>query len=167
MYTPSPHIHTLPTQSPPPPHTHRATLLKIEEEWIQQACSTIAEFKPDLVITEKGLSDLATHYLTKAGISAIRRLRKTDNNRIARACGATIVNRIDEVGGGYGVSVVVWCVFCVWCVCNRCICADRSPPKHLLWCFAYMFHMNYDHHVPTKTHKYRSTCSHAPPHDIP
>ena len=37
------------------------------------------------------------HYLNKAGISAIRRLRKTDNNRIARACGATIVNRPEEI----------------------------------------------------------------------
>ena len=43
--------------------------------------------------TEKGISDLAAHYLVKAGISAIRRLRKTDNNRIARAAGATIVSR--------------------------------------------------------------------------
>lgn len=33
----------------------------------------------------------------RAGISAIRRLRKTDNNRIARACGATIVNRTEEI----------------------------------------------------------------------
>lgn len=53
--------------------------------------------KPDLVITEKGLSDFAAHHLQKAGISAIRRLRKTDNNRIARACGATIVNRPEEI----------------------------------------------------------------------
>ena len=74
-----------------------AALLKAEEEWIKQTCDTIASFKPDVVITEKGLSDLAAHFLTKAGISAIRRLRKTDNNRIARACGATIVNRPDEI----------------------------------------------------------------------
>ena len=60
-------------------------------------CNHVAEFKPDVVITEKGLSDLATHFLTKAGISAIRRLRKTDNNRIARACGATIVHRPEEI----------------------------------------------------------------------
>ena len=40
--------------------------------------------KPDLVITEKGVSDLAQHFLVKAGISVIRRVRKTDNNRIAR-----------------------------------------------------------------------------------
>ena len=74
----------------------RAALLKIEEEYVQNLCVKIADLKPDLVITEKGISDLAAHFLTKAGISAIRRVRKTDNNRIARACGATIVNRPEE-----------------------------------------------------------------------
>ena len=71
----------------------------------------ILKFKPDLVITEKGLSDLACHYLSKHGVSAIRRLRKTDNNRIAKACGAVIVNRPDElqesdVGTGAGLFEV-------------------------------------------------------------
>jgi T-complex protein 1 subunit gamma len=42
-------------------------------------------------------SDLAQHYLVKAGITAFRRLRKSDNNRIARAVGATIVSRPDEI----------------------------------------------------------------------
>jgi T-complex protein 1 subunit gamma len=68
-------------------------LLKAEEEWIKRTCDQLCAFKPDVVVTEKGLSDLAAHYLTKAGVSAIRRLRKTDNNRIARASGATIVHR--------------------------------------------------------------------------
>ena len=72
-------------------------MLKIEEDWIEDMCKHVAECKPDVVITEKGLSDLATHFLTKAGISAIRRLRKTDNNRIARASGATIVHRPEEI----------------------------------------------------------------------
>ena len=71
----------------------RAALLKLEEDYIERQCAEIAKHKPDLVITEKGLSDLAMHFLTKAGISAIRRLRKTDNNRIARATSATIVHR--------------------------------------------------------------------------
>ncbi|KAG2485569.1 hypothetical protein HYH03_015733 [Edaphochlamys debaryana] len=89
-----------------------AALLKQEEEQIQRQCEQIMAFKPDVVITEKGLSDLAAHYLTKAGVSAIRRLRKTDNNRIARACGATIVNRTDEIrdsdiGTGAGLFEVV------------------------------------------------------------
>ena len=72
-------------------------LLKVEEAWIERTCNHIASFKPDVVITEKGLSDLAAFYLTRDGISAIRRLRKTDNNRIARACGATVVSRPDEI----------------------------------------------------------------------
>ncbi|KAL6501702.1 T-complex protein 1 subunit gamma [Orobanche gracilis] len=86
-------------------------LLKMEEEYIENQCLQILKVKPDLVITEKGLSDLACHYLSKAGVSAIRRLRKTDNNRIAKACGAVIVNRTDElqesdVGTGAGLFEV-------------------------------------------------------------
>merc|ERR1719402_75305 len=34
---------------------------------------------------------------SKTGITAVRRLRKSDNLRVARACGATIVNRTDEI----------------------------------------------------------------------
>ncbi|PHT97191.1 T-complex protein 1 subunit gamma [Capsicum chinense] len=86
-------------------------LLKMEEEYIENMCAQILKFKPDVVITEKGLSDLACHYLSKAGVSAIRRLRKPDNNRIAKACGAVIVNRPDElqesdVGTGAGLFEV-------------------------------------------------------------
>eukprot|EP00604_Paraphysomonas_vestita_P001227 CAMPEP_0174818184 /NCGR_PEP_ID=MMETSP1107-20130205/818_1 /TAXON_ID=36770 /ORGANISM="Paraphysomonas vestita, Strain GFlagA" /LENGTH=448 /DNA_ID=CAMNT_0016029695 /DNA_START=166 /DNA_END=1509 /DNA_ORIENTATION=- len=72
-------------------------LLKQEEEYIEQICAQIVAFRPDIVITEKGVSDLAQHYLLKAGITAFRRLRKTDNNRVARAVGATIVSRTDEI----------------------------------------------------------------------
>lgn len=69
----------------------------MEEAFIEKICNEIIALKPDLVISEKGVSDLAQHFLVKAGITAIRRVRKTDNNRIARACGATIVNRTDEL----------------------------------------------------------------------
>ncbi|CAF4825395.1 unnamed protein product [Pieris macdunnoughi] len=72
-------------------------LLQLEEEHVQRQCADIIALKPDVVFTEKGVSDLAQHYLVKAGITAIRRLRKTDNNRLARACGATIVNRTEEL----------------------------------------------------------------------
>ncbi|TKY87536.1 hypothetical protein EX895_003550 [Sporisorium graminicola] len=72
-------------------------ILEIEEQQIQSMCEKIIEFKPDLVFTEKGVSDLAQHYLLKANITCIRRVRKTDNNRIARATGATIVNRVDDL----------------------------------------------------------------------
>uniref|UniRef100_A0A1B0AS37 T-complex protein 1 subunit gamma n=1 Tax=Glossina palpalis gambiensis TaxID=67801 RepID=A0A1B0AS37_9MUSC len=86
-------------------------MLQIEEEFVNRVCSDIIAVKPDVVFTEKGVSDLAQHFLLKAGITAVRRLRKTDNLRIARACGATIVNRTEEltekdVGTGAGLFEV-------------------------------------------------------------
>ncbi|KAI1761704.1 T-complex protein 1 [Hypoxylon sp. FL1150] len=72
-------------------------ILQIEEEQVKAMCESILAFKPDLVITEKGVSDLAQHYFMKANVTALRRVRKTDNNRIARATGATIINRVDDL----------------------------------------------------------------------
>ncbi|CAJ0579729.1 unnamed protein product, partial [Mesorhabditis spiculigera] len=78
-------------------------ILQQEEEEIRKQCDDIIRVKPDLVFTEKGISDLAQHFLMKAGITAIRRLKKTDNNRLARVCGARILNdtcdlREEDVG---------------------------------------------------------------------
>ncbi|KLO08007.1 T-complex protein 1 [Schizopora paradoxa] len=72
-------------------------VLEIEEEQVKAMCEKLIEFKPDLIFTEKGVSDLAQHYLLKANVTALRRVRKSDNNRIARAVGATIVNRIEDL----------------------------------------------------------------------
>lgn len=72
-------------------------ILQIEEEQVKSMCDAIIAVKPDLVITEKGVSDLAQHYLLKANITALRRVRKTDNNRVARATGATIVNNVQDL----------------------------------------------------------------------
>ncbi|KNC48788.1 T-complex protein 1 subunit gamma [Thecamonas trahens ATCC 50062] len=72
-------------------------ILELEDAHVQRLCADLLALKPDIVITEKGCSDLAQHYLMKANVTVIRRLRKTDNNRIARAVGATICHRPEEV----------------------------------------------------------------------
>jgi len=72
-------------------------LLQLEEDFIRRMCDSIISFKPDVVITEKGLSDLAQHFLMKANITALRRFRKSITNRIAKASGATIVHRPEEI----------------------------------------------------------------------
>ncbi|CUS24520.1 LAQU0S17e00760g1_1 [Lachancea quebecensis] len=72
-------------------------ILQIEEEQVQYMCEQILSVKPDLVITEKGVSDLAQHFLLKGGCSVLRRTKKSDNNRIARVTGATIVNRVEDL----------------------------------------------------------------------
>ena len=43
-------------------------LLALEEDFIKDMCAKIIALKPDVVITEKGLSDLAQHFLIKANI---------------------------------------------------------------------------------------------------
>lgn len=73
-------------------------MLQIEEEYITNQCEVIAALKPDLVLTEKGMSDLAIHHLAKAKISAIRRVKKMDLARLSRATGATIMSRVEEIG---------------------------------------------------------------------
>lgn len=78
--------------APPPPQTNIeltreedfAKILELEEEQVRRMCDDIIAMKPDLVISEKGVSDLAQHFLVKHNISCIRRVKKSDNNRVAR-----------------------------------------------------------------------------------
>jgi len=72
--------------------------LEMEETEVMKMCDHILRVKPDVVITEKGVSDIAQHYLLKKGnVTCLRRVRKTDNNRIARVTGAVIANRPEEL----------------------------------------------------------------------
>lgn len=84
--------------------------------------------KPDLVITEKGVSDLASHFFIKAGVTAIRRIRKTDNLRVARACGATIVSRPDELTEDH-VGKGMCLAFLSFSVLEFCFFAHMSIPS--------------------------------------
>ena len=74
-----------------------ASALEQERKEIKYMCDLILKHRPDILITEKGVSDLAAHYLQKGNCSVIRRLRKTDNNRLAKVSGAMIVNRPEEI----------------------------------------------------------------------
>lgn len=58
--------------------------------------------------TGEFILDVAAHYLAAAGISAVRRTKKSDNNRISRATGTIIVNdtgdlKDEDVGTGCGL----------------------------------------------------------------
>lgn len=74
-----------------------AGALEQERKEIKYLCDMILKHRPDIVVTEKGVSDLAAHYLQKGNCSVIRRLRKTDNNRLSKVTSATIVNRPEEI----------------------------------------------------------------------
>ncbi|XP_077301536.1 uncharacterized protein LOC143922191 [Arctopsyche grandis] len=70
--------------------------LEIEEEQIHKMCGYIVDTGADIVITEKGISDLALSILYEKQITAIRRIKKSDSNRISKATGATVLNRLED-----------------------------------------------------------------------
>lgn len=70
--------------------------LEIEEEQIRKMCDLIVGTGANIVITEKGISDLALSILFEKQITAIRRIKKSDSNRISKATGATVVNSLEE-----------------------------------------------------------------------
>jgi T-complex protein 1 subunit gamma len=123
--------------------TDFSKMLELEEEHVKAQCTDLIALKPDVVITEKGVSDLAQHFLSKADISVIRRVRKSDNNRIARASGATIASRTDElreedVGTGVGLFEIKkigdeYFTFLTGCTNPKaCTVLLRGPSKDLL-----------------------------------
>jgi len=72
-------------------------LLQEEEKVVKKMCDDILKVKPDLIITEKGMCDQAIQIFASNNITALRRLRKTDNERISRAVGANIIGNLSEL----------------------------------------------------------------------
>lgn len=71
--------------------------LEMEEKQIRTMCQYILNVNPDIVVSEKGICDLALSILYQNNITALRRLKKTETVRLAKAVGATIVNRVEDL----------------------------------------------------------------------
>ena len=66
--------------------------LASEEQDILDKIDRIVSLKPDIVLTDKGLSELASYQLMNNKITAFRRCKKTDLARLSLASGAKIVS---------------------------------------------------------------------------
>ncbi len=51
----------------------------------------------NVVVAQKGIDDVAQHFLAKKGIMAIRRVKKSDMDKLARATGARVVTSLDDL----------------------------------------------------------------------
>ncbi|HUG96291.1 MAG TPA: thermosome subunit beta [Nitrososphaera sp.] len=51
----------------------------------------------NVVLCQKGIDDIAQHYLAKANILAVRRVKESDMTKMARATGARVVNNLDDL----------------------------------------------------------------------
>jgi thermosome len=51
----------------------------------------------NVVICQKGLDDIAQHYLAKATVLTVRRVKESDMTKLARATGARVINNLDDL----------------------------------------------------------------------
>lgn len=68
-----------------------------EERILKDMVEKIAKSGANVVFCQKGIDDIAQHFLAKKGIYAARRIKKSDMELLARATGATIVTNLDDL----------------------------------------------------------------------
>ncbi|MBI4392327.1 MAG: TCP-1/cpn60 chaperonin family protein [Euryarchaeota archaeon] len=68
-----------------------------EEHTIKKLVDSVVASKANVVFCQKGIDDLALHYLAKAGIYAVKSVSEKDMKKLARATGAKIVNNLKDL----------------------------------------------------------------------
>lgn len=68
-----------------------------EEKMLKEMVDKVKSSGAKVLLTQKGIDDLAQHYLSKAGIFAVRRVKKSDMEKLARATGANVVTNIEDL----------------------------------------------------------------------
>lgn len=82
--------------------------LDIEEQMLTRMTEKVIASGASVVISQKGIDDVSQYSLAKAGILALRRVKKSDMERLARATGARIVSNLDDIGRqDFGLAGIV------------------------------------------------------------
>ncbi|MEI8002895.1 MAG: thermosome subunit alpha [Methanothrix sp.] len=68
-----------------------------EENMLKGMVDRIAATGANVLFVQKGIDDLAQHFLAKAGIYTVRRVKKSDMEKLARATGGRVVTSIHEI----------------------------------------------------------------------
>lgn len=73
------------------------SFLNNEEEMIKDLVDQVVASGANVLFCQKGIDDMAEHYLKKAGIMTYKRVKKSDIERIAKATGAKLVTDIEDL----------------------------------------------------------------------
>src|ERR671925_820261 len=71
--------------------------LEEENRMLKSMVDKISAAGANVLVCQKGIDDLAQHYLAKAGILAVRRAKESDMNNLAKATGGRVLSNIDEL----------------------------------------------------------------------
>ncbi len=72
--------------------------IDMEEKMLRDKVEKISSSGANVVFCQKGIDDLAQHFLAKKGIYACRRVSKSDMDKLARATGAKVVTNLQDLG---------------------------------------------------------------------
>lgn len=73
------------------------SFLDQEEQMLKKIVQKVISSGATVVFCQKGIEELAQHYLAKAGIFAVRRVKKSDMEKLARATGGKLITNMDEI----------------------------------------------------------------------
>jgi thermosome len=82
--------------------------LKQEEDMLRNMVDKIIKAGANVVLCEKGVDDMAQHFLARKGIMLVRRNKKSDMEKLAKATGGKIVTNLDALNAddlGYAALV--------------------------------------------------------------
>ena len=68
-----------------------------EEKMIKEMVESLTNVGTNVVFCQKGIDDLAQYYLAKAGVLAVRRVKQSDIEKIAKATGAKIITDLRDI----------------------------------------------------------------------
>jgi len=70
--------------------------LQQEENMMKEMVETIAKKKVNVLICQKGIDDMVQHFLARRSIMAVRRAKKSDMEKLAKATGGKVVTNLDD-----------------------------------------------------------------------
>jgi len=82
--------------------------LKQEEEMLKEMVEKISMTGANVVLCQKGIDDMAQHFMARKQILAVRRVKKSDMEKLAKATGGKIVTNLDDLTAadlGYAQTV--------------------------------------------------------------
>ncbi len=70
--------------------------LKQEENMIKEMVEKLATKGANVILCQKGIDDLAQHFLSRKNILAVRRVKKSDMEKLAKATGGKVITNLDD-----------------------------------------------------------------------
>src|SRR6476619_3332134 len=71
--------------------------LEEENKMLMNMVDKITKSGANVVICQKGIDDIAQHYLAKSNVLAVRRVKESDMTKLARATGARVISNLDDL----------------------------------------------------------------------